>query len=62
MQKRSDEVRVLGERIAQLLHLPASIEVVSELWSIDPETLDYAGRVDYLAALEKQSGWFNVWM
>jgi len=62
MQKRSDEVRVLGERIAQLLHLPAGIEVVRELWSIDPETLDYAGRVDYLAALEKQSGWFNVWM
>ena len=62
MQKRSDEVRVLGERIAQLLHLPACIEAVNELWSIDPENLDYAGRVDYLAALEKQSGWFNVWM
>ncbi len=62
MQKHSDEIRVLGERIAQLLHLPAGIEVVSELWSIDLETLDYAGRVDYLAALEKQSGWFNVWM
>ena len=67
MQKQSDNKcspskRILGERIAEILHLPAGIEMVNELWRISPETLDYAGRVDYLAALEKQSGWFNVWM
>jgi hypothetical protein len=54
--------RILGERISEILHLPAGIEIVNELWKISPESLDYAGRVDYLAALEKQSGWFNVWM
>ena len=54
--------RIIGERIAQILHLPAGIEMVNELWKISSESLDYAGRVDYLAALEKQSGWFNVWM
>jgi hypothetical protein len=67
MQKQSDNEcspakRILGERIAEILHLPAGIEMVNELWKISPESLDYAGRVDYLAALEKQSGWFNVWM
>ncbi len=54
--------RITGERIAEILHLPAGIDMVNELWKISPESLDYAGRVDYLAALEKQSGWFNVWM
>lgn len=67
MQKQSDNKcslskRILGERIAKILHLPAGIEMVNELWGISPESLDYAGRVDYLAALEKQSGWFKVWM
>ena len=67
MQKQSDNEsspakRILGERISEILHLPAGIEIVNELWKISPESLDYAGRVDYLAALEKQSGWFNVWM
>ena len=60
--KTSPEARITGERIAEILHLPAGIEMVNELWKISPETLDYAGRVDYLAAIEKQSGWFNVWM
>lgn len=67
MQKQSDlecsrTKRILGDRIAEILHLPAGIEMVNELWKISPESLDYAGRVDYLAAVEKQSGWFNVWM
>ena len=54
--------RLLGERIAEILNLPAGIEMVNELWKISPDSLDYAGRVDYLAAIEKQSGWFNVWL
>ena len=67
MQNQSDnecspKMRILGERIAEILHLPAGIEMVNELWKISSESLDYAGRVDYLAAIEKQSGWFNVWM
>jgi hypothetical protein len=55
-------MRIIGERLAEILHLPAGIEMVNELWRISPESLDYAGRVDDLAAIEKQSGWFNVWM
>ena len=51
-----------SKRVAELLTLPAGISVVNELWNIAPKSLDYAGRVDYLAAIEKQSGWFNVWM
>ena len=62
MQIESEEARKLGERISEILHLPAGLDCVTELWKISPENLDYAGRVDYLAALEKQSGWFNVWL
>ena len=51
-----------SKRVTELLNLPAGIKVVNELWNIAPTSLDYAGRVDYLAAIEKQSGWFNVWM
>ena len=56
MQTESETARKLGERISEILHLPAGLNCVSELWEISPENLDYAGRVDYLAALEKQSG------
>ena len=62
MQIESEATRKLGERISEILHLPAGLDCVNELWKISPENLDYAGRVDYLAALEKQSGWFNVWL
>ena len=62
MQNESEDARKLGERISEILHLPAGLDCVTELWKISPENLDYAGRVDYLAALEKQSGWFNVWL
>jgi hypothetical protein len=62
MQNESEDARKLGERISEILHLPAVLDCVTELWKISPENLDYAGRVDYLAALEKQSGWFNVWL
>ena len=59
MQIQSDNecsslMRITGERIAEILHLPAGIEMVNELWKISPDALDYAGRVDYLAAIEKQ--------
>jgi len=62
LNETSPNARIVGERIAEILHLPAGIEMVNELWEISPDSLDYAGRVDYLAAIEKQSGWFNVWM
>ena len=48
--------------IADLLSRPASIEVLVELVKIDPMHLRSGERVDYLAALEKQSGWLQSLM
>jgi hypothetical protein len=48
--------------VAELLTSPAGLQVLTRLSSIDPTTLDYAGRVDYLAALEKQTGWLQALM
>jgi hypothetical protein len=48
--------------VAELLTSPAGLPVLTRLSSIDPITLDYAGRVDYLAALEKQTGWLQALM
>jgi len=48
--------------IADLLKRPASIEVLVELVKIDPMQLRVSERVDYLAALEKQSGWLQSLM
>jgi hypothetical protein len=49
-------------QISQLLSKQAGIEVLNDLVRIDPYSLDIAGRVDYLAALEKQSGWLQSLM
>jgi hypothetical protein len=49
-------------QISQLLSKQAGIEVLNELVKIDPFSLDIADRVDYLAALEKQSGWLQSLM
>ena len=48
--------------VAELLTSSACLQVLTRLASIDPVTLDYAGRVDYLAALEKQTGWLQALM
>ena len=52
--------RVVELRVIELLHTPAGLAPFAELISIDPHTLDYAGRLDYLAALEKQTSWVNA--
>jgi len=48
--------------IVDLLRAPAGINVLTQLISIDPFTLSKPRRVDYLAALEKQSGWLQALM
>ena len=48
--------------VASLLHSPAGIDVLSALVGIDPMELTKSGRVDYLSALEKQSGWLQSLM
>jgi hypothetical protein len=52
--------RATEERVVELLHARAGLESFTELISIEPHTLDYAGRLDYLAAFEKQTSWVNA--
>jgi hypothetical protein len=48
--------------VLELLRAQAGINVLSQLINIDPFTLSKPRRVDYLAALEKQSGWLQALM
>lgn len=50
------------ENILRLLNTRAGIEILTELVAIDPFSLSPSGRVDYLSALEKQSGWLQALM
>ena len=52
----------VASHVASLLHSPAGIEVLSALVGIDPMELTRSGRVDFLSALEKQSGWLQSLM
>ena len=54
--------RELEARVSQLLLERAGIDVLTQLQSIDPLTLDYAGRLEYLEALQKQAGWLDALM
>ena len=46
--------------IIDLLNSPAGIEILNKLVKIDPFSLSKPQRLDYLAALEKQSGWLQA--
>ncbi len=48
------------ELTKSLLTRSAGIEVLSALIKIDPMTLNASGRVDYLAAMEKQGAWLQA--
>jgi hypothetical protein len=48
--------------VLELLRKQAGIEVLTKLVNIDPFTLSKPRRIDYLAALEKQSGWLQAMM
>lgn len=45
------------EQLIELLHQPGGYEALGHLISINPESLTSAGKIDYLAALEKQNSW-----
>jgi len=49
----------LNDRVKTALQSPAGISVLTELVGINPLDLDDAGRIDYLSALERQSGWLQ---
>ena len=61
MSQVLEEVRS-EERVLHLLRASAGIEVLRELVAIDPLSLDDAGRIDYLSALERQAGWLQSLM
>ena len=54
------EIRPLEERVAQILTEPASLTAINELAAIDVMDLDEGGRVDLLAAWEKQNGYMQA--
>jgi len=47
------------EQVIELLHQPGGYEAPGHLISINPEILTSAGRIDYLAALERQHSWLT---
>jgi len=56
------ENEALTDRIAQLLRVTPGIDVLTQLLSVDPFTLVRGARIDYLAALERQSSWLQAAM
>ena len=48
--------------VLELLRRQAGIEVLHQLINIDPFKLSKPRRIDYLAALEKQTGWLQALM
>jgi hypothetical protein len=47
------------EQVIELLHQPGGYEALGHLIGINPEKLSSAGRIDYLAALERQHSWLT---
>jgi Domain of unknown function (DUF222)/HNH endonuclease len=47
------------EQVIELLHQPGGYEALGHLIGIIPEKLTSAGRIDYLAALERQHSWLT---
>lgn len=49
-------------KIAQLLRQTPDIHVLTEILAIDPYSLPQSERIDYLAALERQTSWLQAAM
>ena len=47
------------EQLIELLNQPGGYEPLGQLIGINPEKLTAAGKIDYLAALEKQNSWLT---
>lgn len=52
----------LAENVAALLRATPGINSLAELLAIDPFTLAQPARIDYLAALERQTSWLQAAM
>ena len=51
---------ILDARTTELLNSIPGIETLTALVAIDPEDLSRASRVDYLSAVERQTGWLQA--
>jgi hypothetical protein len=51
--------KTIEEQIIDLLYQPGGYKTLGTLIDIDPKTLSASGRIDYLAALEKQHSWLT---
>lgn len=60
--EKNDFSTSLANKIGELLRATPGITVLANLLNIDPMTLARAGRIDYLAALERQSSWLQAAM
>ena len=52
----------IQERVVHILHSDGGIGALTELAEINPFALDHGSRIDYLAALERQSAWLQALM
>jgi hypothetical protein len=58
----ADANETLTSRVAQLLHMIPGIGALTALLDIDPFTLVRGAKIDYLAALERQTSWLQAAM
>ena len=52
--------KILDARATELLNSIPGIDTLSALVAIDPEDLSRSARVDYLSAVERQTGWLQA--
>jgi hypothetical protein len=52
---------ILDIEVAELLKATPGLLTITELREINPRFLSSAGKVDYLAAIDRQESWFYAW-
>ena len=62
IRDESGQDDVLAQKVAQLLRARPGITSLTALLEIDPFCLGQPARIDYLAALERQSSWLQAAM
>jgi hypothetical protein len=52
---------ILDIEVAELLKATPGLQTITELREINPRFLSSVGKVDYLAAIDRQESWFYAW-
>ena len=52
---------ILDIEVAELLKATPGLKTITELRDINPRFLSSVGKVDYLAAIDRQESWFYAW-